>query len=147
MVEIKKAEKEDIKQLVGIYKEFFPVHAIFTKSDEEILEYLENFKGDILVAVQDGNIVGGLAIARKEYGHTIANFKHIAAKNQDKEVIKALVKKAEELANAAKIELHIAEGEKIPYTFFEELGYEVEGKLKSHYRPDETCYVLGKVLE
>lgn len=144
MIEIKKAEKEELKQLVGIYKEYFPVHVIFTKSDEEILSYLENFKGDILVAVKGSKIVGGLAISRKHYGHTVASFKHIAS--QSKKVVKELVKKAEELANAGKIEISIAEGEKISYNFFKRLGYKVEGKLSSHYRPNEMCYILGKVI-
>ncbi|MBW2974766.1 hypothetical protein KY366_03535 [Candidatus Woesearchaeota archaeon] len=143
-MEIKKAEKEELKRLIPVYKEFFPVHAIFTRSDEEVLDYLENLKGDILIAVEDNSVVGGLVIARKKYGHTVANFKHIAAKDGDKETIKELVKKAEELSDAAKIELNIADGEKIPYSFFEGLGYETEGKLKSHYRQGETCYILGK---
>ena len=146
-MEIKKPDTEELKQLVKIYKEFFPVHAIFTKSEEDVLNYLETFlEGDIFVAVKDNEVVGGLVIAWKEYGHTVAYLKHIAAKNADKEVIKELVQEAEKTGKSGKIEIHIAEGEKIPCNFYEELGYEVEGKLKSHYRKDETCYILGKVI-
>jgi len=122
------------------------VHVIYTKSENEVMNYLKGFEGDIIVASEGSDIVGGLLIARKKYGHVVASFKHIAAKNADKEIIKSLVKKAEELSNAAKIELHIAEGEKIPYKFFKKLGYKVEGKLRSHYRADEKCYILGKVV-
>lgn len=145
-MKIKKADTNELRGLIPVLKEFFPVHVIFTKSEAEIFNYLETFEGDVLVAIEEDEVVGGLAISRKQYGHIVAGFKHIVAKGEDKEVIKALVKEAEKEANAGKIELRIADGEKIPYTFFEELGYEVEGKLKSHYRPDETCYVLGKVV-
>lgn len=143
-MKIKKPDTNELKQLIKIYKEFFPVHVIFTKSEDEILNYLETLPGDIFVAVED-EVVGGIVIEWKEYGHILAHFKHIAAKNN--EIIKELVKEAEKTGKAAKIEMHIAEGEKVPHTFFiEELGYELEGQLKSHYRPDETCYIIGKVI-
>ncbi|MBW2981820.1 GNAT family N-acetyltransferase [Candidatus Woesearchaeota archaeon] len=146
-MEIRKATQEDFEELISLLKEAFPVHVVFTRSDKEILEYLENFEGEGLLAVEDDKIIGGLGISRKQYGHIVAFFKHIFAKDNDKEVIKALVKEAEKIADAAKIELHIAEGEKIDHTFYEELGYEVEGKLKSHYRQGEICYILGKEVQ
>ena len=145
-MEIKKADSEDMKKLVPVLKEFFPVHAVFTKSDEEVFNYLKTFSGDIFVAVEKDEVLGGLALSWRTYGHKVAFFKHIAAKNEDKEVIKKLVEEAEKLTDAGKIEMHIAEGEKIPPIFFvEELGYELEGELKSHYRPGESCYIVGKV--
>lgn len=145
-MEIRKAETKDLRNLRKLFKNFFTVHAIFTKEDKEILKYLKRLNGEYIVAVDNGKIVGGMAIEYKEYGHKLALFKHIASKKADKEIIKELIKKAEEICGAKKIEIHIAEGEKIPYDFFESLGYGVEGKLKSHYRPNETCYILGKVI-
>jgi N-acetylglutamate synthase-like GNAT family acetyltransferase len=144
---IRHARPEEINKAIPLLKEFFPVHNIFTRNDFIIVKYLSKFLRDILVAEENGEIVGFLAIQRQGQDHVVACFKHIAAKNEDKEIIKALVKEAEKQCKAAKIELNVADGEKIPYTFFEELGYELEGKLKSHYRPGETCYVVGKVLK
>ena len=45
------------------------------------------------------------------------------------------------------IEVHAAEGELNISKFYENLGYKLEGKLKSHYRKGETCFVLGKEIE
>jgi RimJ/RimL family protein N-acetyltransferase len=145
-MELKKANNEELKELVPIFKEFFPVHAIFTKSDEEIMQYLSDFKGDILIAHKDSKVIGGIAIERKHYGHVLALFKHIASKGGSKKIVKEMVQEAEKIANAGKIEIHIAEGEKIAHGFFKRSGYKLEGKLRAHYRPNEICYILGKVI-
>ena len=148
-MEIRKANDEDLKQLLVVYKQFFPVHVIFTRSDDEVLSYLRNFKGDILVAFDNNRVVGGVAIEKKQFGHVLAELKHIASLGKKKFVkntIIELIKKAEQHSGAAKVEFHIADGETIKFSFFKQLGYKVEAKLASHYRPNETCYILGKVI-
>ena len=49
---IRKLQEGDLMQLMKIYRKFFPVHVIFTKSDEEIMKHLEMMKekGEFLVA-------------------------------------------------------------------------------------------------
>ena len=39
-MQIRKLQEGDFKKLVPIYKKFFPVHIVFTKSDEEIIKQL-----------------------------------------------------------------------------------------------------------
>lgn len=41
---VRKYQEGDFMKLIPIYKEFFPVHAVFTKSDEEIMKHLEKMK-------------------------------------------------------------------------------------------------------
>ena len=147
-MEIRKASKEELKDLVSLYKKAFEIHGIFQKPEDEVLKYLENADGEFIVAVEDGKIVGGLLIVTRETykGHKIIRFKHVAVAEEyrHKGVGSALIKKAEEIAGKGKIELHVVEGDKVE--FYKKNGYEIEGELKSHYRPGETCFVLGKVI-
>ena len=146
---IRKYQEGDLMQLMKIYKEFFPVHAVFTKSDEEIMQHLEKMKekGEFLVAEDNGKVLGGLVIVKKNFdGHILAKLKRIAAKSPVRKIIAALIQEAEKEIGKGKIEIKIAASEKVKPSFFKKLGYKIEGKLSSHYRPDETCYILGKVL-
>jgi hypothetical protein len=147
MAEIRNAEKGDIKALVKIYKEFFPKHNIF--SDEKYsTDYIEDNLGEFIVILYVDDVVGGLRIVEKKEtkDHSLINFKHIASKNKDKEILAELIKAAEDLVGPGKIELHIADSEIPNRYFFEKLGYVLEGTLTNHYRKAEKCYVLGKYV-
>jgi len=149
-MQIRKYQEGDFEKLIPIYKEFFPVHAVFTKSDEEITKHLEIMKqkGEFLIAEDNGKIKGALVIVKSNInGHIRAKLKRIAAKTPVRKVFTALIQEAEKEVEKGKVEIKIAESEKIKPPFFKKLGYKVEGKLSSHYRPGEVCYVLGKVLE
>jgi ribosomal protein S18 acetylase RimI-like enzyme len=146
---IRKATKEDFKQLSVMYKEVFKVHNIFTKSIEEIEKYLEQFLGNLLVAEEDSKIVGGLAIVEKQYGDwKLFNFKHVGVlpEYQGKDIGSSLLKEAEKIAGTGKIEIRVSEVEGA-IGFYEKNSYEKEAELKSHYRKGETCFIMGKVLQ
>ncbi|MBR9691647.1 GNAT family N-acetyltransferase [Candidatus Woesearchaeota archaeon] len=150
-MKIEKANTEELKQSVQLYKEAFPVHNIFQKPEDEVFNYLETIEGELIVAIEDDKVVGGLLIVYEEKipEHTRARFKHIAVAkdHQHKGVGSELLKKAEEIVGKGKIEIHAAETEEELAEFYKKNGYEVEGELKSHYRPGEKCTILGKVLE
>ncbi len=149
-MEIRKLQEGDFKKLVPIYKKFFPVHAVFTKSDEEIMQHLEKMKqrGEFLVAEDNGKVMGALVIVKRTIdGHITAELKRIAAKTPVRKVMAELIKGAENEVGKGKIEIKIAESEKVGPSFFKKLGYKVEGKLRSHYRLGEMCYILGKEVE
>ena len=134
--------------MYDILYSFFPIHNIFKNKNKSKKFLNENIK-EFLVSINDGKVEGTLRIVKRneENGHCLINFKHIASKNKNKEILKDLIKYAEKNSAPGKIELHIAESEKPNKTFFTKLGYEVEGKLKNHYRPKETCYILGKTVK
>jgi hypothetical protein len=147
---IRKLEQGDLMKLIPIYKKFFPVHAVFTKSDEEIMQHLEKMKekGEFLVVDDNGKVVGGLLLVKRNIdGHVLADLERIAAKSPVRKLIAELIKEAEKEVGKGKIEIKIAESEKVGPSFFKKLGYKVEGKLRSHYRPGELCYILGKEVE
>jgi len=147
---IRKLQEGDFKKLVPIYRKFFPVHAVFTKTDEEIIQHLEKMKekGEFLVADDEGKVKGSLVIVKRTIdSHTTAELKRIAAKTPVRKVMAELIKAAEQEIGKGKIEIKIAESEKVKPSFFKKLGYKVEGKLASHYRPGEKCYILGKEVE
>jgi N-acetylglutamate synthase-like GNAT family acetyltransferase len=149
-MQIRKLQEGDFKKLIPIYKKFFPVHAVFTKSDEEIMQHLDKMKqrGEFLVAEDEGKIKGGLVIVKRTIdAHTTAELKRIAAKTPVRKVMAELIKAAEEEVVEGKIEIMVAESEKVKPSFFKKLGYKVEGKLRSHYRSGEMCYILGKEVE
>jgi len=144
---VRKYQEGDLMKLIPIYKKFFPVHAVFTKSDEEIMKHLEKMKekGEFLIAEDEGKVKGGLVLVKHNIdGHIRAELKRIAAKTPVRKIMTELVLAAEKEVGKGKIELKIAESEKVGPSLFKKLGYKVEGKLTSHYRPGELCYVLGK---
>ena len=147
---IKKPNEKEIEQLVSVYKEAFPVHNLFQKSEEEVTDYLKTVSGEFLVAVEDGKVVGGalVVINKPNPDHTLGKIKHIAvAKDyQHKGIGTELLKEAEKIIGKGKVEIHVSENEKVALEFYKSNGYEVEGELKSHYRMGETCYILGKVI-
>ncbi len=151
-MKIKKIKKQDLGQLIAIWKEVFSLHNVFNKTDEEILKYLKKSKGKILAAYEDGKVVGGclLVVNAQTPEHNLARIKHVAVAKefQGKDIGSALLKKCERIVKKGKIEIHVANavvGCDVT-EFYRKNGYEQEGVLKSHYRPDEACYVLGKVV-
>ena len=145
---IRQAEEKDLKDMIKIYKEVFPVHNIFEKSEGQNLEYLKKFIGSMIVAEDDGNVVGGLVITEEVQtdGWKVARLKHVAiAKDfQGKGIGSALMAEAEKIVGKCKIEIH-TESDLIDY--YKKFGFEVEGTLKAHYGKDRDCVILGKVSE
>lgn len=145
---IRQAEEKDLKEMIRVYKEVFPVHNVFEKSEEEIFEYLKKFLGSMIVAEEGGKVVGGLAIKETMNGDgwKLARFMHVAiAKDyQSKGIGSALMKEAEKIVGKCKIEIH-TESDLIDY--YRKFGFEVEGTLKAHYGKGRDCVILGKVAE
>ncbi len=145
---IRKAEEKDLNDMIAVYKEAFPVHNIFEKSVGDNLEYLKKFIGSMLVAEEDGKVVGGLVITEdiQNDGWKVARFKHIAvAKDfQGKGIGSALVAEAEKIVGESKVEIH-TEDDLTDY--YGKFGYKLEGTLKAHYGKDRDCVILGKILE
>ena len=150
MAKIKKIKKQDLGQLIAIWKEVFSVHNVFSKTEDEIRKYLKRAKGKILAAYDGDKVIGGclLVVYSQTPEHSLARIKHIgvAKEFQGKDIGSALLKKCERIVRKGKIELHVSENERDTIEFYEKNGYEKEGELKSHYRPGEVCYVLGKVI-
>jgi predicted transcriptional regulator len=147
---IRKLQEGDFEKLIPVYRKFFPVHVVFTKSDEEIMKHLELMKqkGEFLIAEDNGKVLGALVIVKNNFdGHILAKLKRIAAKSPVRKIMAELIKEAEKEVGKGKIEIKIAESEKVKPSFFKKLGYKVEGKLSSHYRPGERCFVLGKEVQ
>ena len=125
---IRKAKEDDLKGLVKVYKEVFKVHNVFEKSEEEIEEYLKQFLGNLLVAEEGGNVVGGLVIVeqKRNDGWNLFSFKHIAVAPayQDKDIGTALLKEAEKIAGKGKVEIHVGEREAGASMFYEKNSYQ-----------------------
>ena len=147
---IRQAKEGDLKELAKVYKEVFKVHNVFEKSEEEVESYLKKFLGSLLVAEEDGKVVGGVAIVEKKQNPewSLFSLKHIAVSPayQDHDIGTALLEEAEKTAGKGKVEINIGERESGSLRFYEKNGYQKEGILKSHYRKGESCIVMGKVL-
>jgi len=157
MVNIEKPNEDDLKKLATLYKEVFTVHNIFIKPDKDVLDYLQNVDGEILVAKEEGKVLGGCLVesTKNQYSHSLWRIKHlaIAKGNQHHGVGSAILDEIEDMIKerisikdmkSAKIEVHVAENEKESIGFYKKHGFEVEGELKDHYRKGEICYILGK---
>jgi len=159
MLSIETPEKKDLKQLAEIYKEVFAEHNVFTDTDENIIKYLENVDGDFLVAKENGKVIGGCLLVSviNKNKHSLWRIKHFAiTKSAQKKgagtelmmeidkMIRKQISKGE--FKSAKIEIHVSESEKDSLKFYKKQNYEIEGKLKSHYRKGKTCYIVGKSM-
>ena len=150
MADVRVAKPEEIKELVPIYKTSYTEHNIFMKDDNEVRNYLESLRGTFIVGIADGKIVGGLCVQRSvtASNHVLAKFMHFAVhKGYRRQGIgTSIFKAAEKAVGRGKIELFVSEKSMEFMEFYKKLGYGVEGELKSHFRPNERCYVLGKVI-
>jgi len=144
-MEIRKAAKEDLTDLAGIYKSAFEKHLIFEKDEQEVIDYLTPKLNNMIVAV-DGRVIGGCIIKTEieNPSHKLSRIQHLAVapEMQSMGVGTELVKEAEKIIGRGKIEVRVAEGEAIE--FYRKLGYTQEGALTNHYRKNETVLVLGK---
>lgn len=152
-MEITKSIKEELKELVPIYKSAFKVHNIFTKNNSEILKYLEGqAKQNVFLIAKDEKILGGLLLKkiRTVKTHSLWKINHLAVSvdARDNGVGVALMKEAEKRvkteSETAKIEIYVAYNEKVTLPFYKKLGFIEEGELMSHYRYNESVFVLGK---
>ena len=121
------------------------------KSEEEVRNYLENLRGTFIIAEEDSRIVGGLCIQKSitAANHVLAKFVHFAVDKGHRRmgIGTAIFGAAERAIGKGKIELFVSEKSQEFLEFYKSLGYEMEGKLKNHFRPNEFCYILGKTLE
>ncbi|MBW3012953.1 GNAT family N-acetyltransferase [Candidatus Woesearchaeota archaeon] len=169
MIEIRLLKNEDeLKQLIPVFKKAFAKHNMFEQSKEKVFEYLKKAKkeiaqddGDVIVAVDNGKIIGGLLLVKREKGedkHSVWRFRHFAVleKYHGKDIRTGLIQYAESqlkekikqgTIKTAKIELHIAENEKETPEYFKKKSYKLEGTLANHYRWGENCYVMGKSIK
>ena len=157
MIMIEKPNEDDIKQLAKLYKDVFTVHNIFTKPDKEVLDYLDNVDGEILVAKENGKVLGGCLIeyTKSQYSHSLWRIKHLAVSREKQhegvgsvilEEIEGMIKERISIKDvkSAKAEVHVSENEKESIGFYKKHGFVIEGELKDHYRKGETCFILGK---
>ncbi|MEA3515206.1 MAG: GNAT family N-acetyltransferase [Nanoarchaeota archaeon] len=161
-------EAEELKQLISIYKEAFEKHNIFEKPKDEVEEYIKkshasnvDFGGGFLVIKKKDKIIGGMLI-RKTGGdlkgnHIIVKYNHVAiskeytGKGYGKKMLEVADQKLKNLikeqkVKSIKIELSVSENETGSLKFYQKCGFEIEGKLKSHYRFNELVYLLGKEI-
>lgn len=155
-MEIKTPDEDEIFELTDIYKTAFRKHNIFTKPSEEILTYLKQAASsdEIIIAKKAGQVIGGLLLrlSTSSDGHKVWKINHLAIhpelRNQSAAttLLKEAEKRISERSLTAKVELNVSENEKGTIPIFQKLGYEIEGKFKSHYRHGELVYALGKEL-
>jgi len=147
---MRKIPDSDFKELVALYKRFFKTHNIFSKPDEEIIEYLKKLKGECLLFDHHG-ILGAVYMVNhttsQDGKHKLWKLKHLAFDSEDvgEQLLAEAEKRIKSESETAKIELNIAESEP-NIDFYEENGYKKEAELKNHYRHDEACYVFSKML-
>lgn len=163
---IHQATKDDMNQLIPIYKKIFKKHYVFELPANEIMRYLldkhkENKEvGGVLVAVKNDKVLGGLLIKKQFYDkkgkHLVVKYNHLVAKVQGKGIGSLLVQNAEALlkkkikngeVKTIKIEAEVAENEQQSLGFYKKHGFKVEGKLQDHFRAKELVYVIGKMMK
>jgi hypothetical protein len=150
-MEIRIVKRSDYKNLANLFQGFFIRHNIFSLSEKEIIKYLkkESKKSKLVVCAEENCILAALFIVKIgqdiEGKHTLWKFRHFAYCNEKAAVLllKNTEEKVKKLSETSKIELTLAENEK-GVKFFQKNGYRVEGKLKNHYRWNETCIVISK---
>ncbi len=144
-VEIGSATVSDLKDLIPVYKEVFKVHNIFSKSEDEILKYLEEKVADFLVAKVDGKVVGGVLVQEVNGGWRLSHFV-VGSGFRDLNIGSNLLKAAEKKIGSGKITIHISQNEEVALPFFKKMGFVVEKEEVGYYRPGEKVYFLVKKI-
>lgn len=154
---ITKAFKDDLKELAKVYKGVFKKHNIFEKDRDSIVTYLKSLKDAKVLVAKSDEILGGIVVRKADQdikgNHVVFKYNHLAvdADYEGHGIAKDLVESADEdiqnkikygEIDTAKIEVSVADEENLD--LYKEVGFEVEGELKSHYRHGETVYILGK---
>lgn len=164
---VKDGTRDDLRGLVSIYKKSFKKHNIFQKSAFRVEEYLldkhrrnHKFGGGFIVAKKDRNTIGGILLTWKESDikgkHSRWKFNHLVVDKLfsrlgiGKKLLDAATDKIKNLIKekrfrTAKIEINVAQKQSLE--FYKKSGFGLEGKLKNHYRLNETSHVLGKVIK
>jgi len=142
----------DLPRLIPLLKSFFTTHNKFQKEEAEVLEYLKRrlVRSELHVC-DNGEITACLFLVQRDQNiegtHKTWRLKHFAFadENAATELLGAAERRIKELSETAKIEQSIAESEP-GLDFYRNHGFKQEGALESHFRLDETCYLLGKVI-
>jgi len=148
---IRLVKEADYEKLVHLFRSFFKTHNIFQQPAAKILQYLREqaVENPLLVYEDKGALQGALFLVKigenKEGTHKIWKFRHFAFLTETiaAQLLDDAEKHVQKSSRTGKIELTIAETEP-GKAFYLKHGYVQEGALKDHYRPGETCYVLGK---
>ena len=135
---IRPVEEKDFVKLVRLYKEFFPVHDVFSLSEDVVESYLRKEMLEREAFFVDDSLRGAVVLVKLSSGsHTRWKFRHFAF--QDDSVGEELLKKCEDFVRAfsptAKVELTIASSEQ-GKEFFLSNGY---GSTNSPRIPYATC--------
>lgn len=150
---IRNAKKGDFENIMGLYKVFFLEHNIFVKSDDEVMQYLEEqaIRNGLFVYEDQDEIKGAFFLVQKgqddDGSHKLWKFRHFAFTDEiiGKELLDFAENIVREGSDTAKVENTIAETED-SLEFFKTHGYELEGTLKDHYRWHEACFIFSKSL-
>lgn len=156
-MKIETYDKGSSSKFIELAKEVFPEHNIFGKETYEIIDYLEkkNFEnrvhgGGVFFAYEGKTLVGGglLRIVQVSGSHALVKYNHVIGRTDIiKEKIIAFFDTRILKANfqSVKVEVGLSEKE-TDLEIYEKLGFEIEGKLMSHYRYGEMTYILGKEI-
>jgi len=170
MVEIRKADKNELQALIPIFKESYKEHYIFNKGDNDILHYLEDelttFEkvgndGAVFIAELNNEIIGTCMLVLEdihEEEHSIWRIKNLAMLTNfkqigvEKQLIEQCLKQvrdliASEKSVSAKIEVHVAGDDSNSVSLYEKIGFKQEGILLDHYRLGENTTVLGLLMK
>ena len=147
-MEIKIADKNEVKELIPIFKEVFEIHNIFTKSDEEIEKYLMNLfeEGKFAVVIEDEVIAGCYFVKEDTW-----RIKHFGVKeeHQNQGVGRDLLNFVEkeigqDEIDEKKIIIKVSQNEFGSIEFYERNGYMVIEEMPDYYRDKETVFILQK---
>jgi GNAT superfamily N-acetyltransferase len=162
---IKKADKEEILQLMPIYKAAYPEHNIFKQSDKEIEKYLlateerdKKNNGGYIVAKEGSEVVGGLLLSKTASGknkHSIWKYRHVAVakSHSGKGIGNAMIKEADSTIKrlirqgkikTARVEVTVAQCKNPADKFYLKNGFKLESKSKNYYRWNETTHTFVK---
>lgn len=157
---ITKAFKDDLKELAKVYKGAFKKHNIFQKDRDSIVNYLKSLKDAKVLVAKSDEILGGIVVRKADQdikgNHVVFKYNHLAvdADYEGEGIAKDLLESADEdiknkikygEIDTAKIEVSVADEENLD--LYKEVGFELEGELKSHYRHGENVYIMGKLIE
>ena len=146
-----------LKELLKVYKQEFPIHNIFHRTESEAIEYLleTQKKNELVIYTYNNKVIGGVFLDKKasslKDGHMVWKLKHfVVDKNCPlnvevsffDEIKKRLLKKS----HSVKIIVHLSDKEDYLINLFKKYHFKKEGTLKDYYRAGESTYIYSFFL-
>lgn len=160
-MDIRKGVIEDVEEVYKLYKKVSQIEGGIARFEDEVTrEYVKGFiksaldDGICIVAEKDGAIVGEIhsyKIGIRVFDHILSNITIVVSpdfqsKGIGKKIFLKLIREGKKIEGISRIELVAMGSNKKALKFYQDLGFEVEGKMKNRIKNSKGEFEIGVMM-